>query len=177
MKCPKNPIDAVVETITNDVPTAIIIGAPHTITIKGIKKDPPDIPTAPEKNPTALIKGITIHKLTLYDSFLKVLFITPNFTFFLIVFIFIGIIINIETIPNNPAKIILNNTSAISLAKYPPKKAVIFIGIPMIKASFQSTFFFLLKIINAAKAVTVIINCEVAAAEIIGIPTIIKVTT
>ena len=65
-KCPKNPINAVAETNTEDVPTAIVIGTPHNITIKGIKNDPPEIPTAPAKKPIKEIIGIISHKLTVY---------------------------------------------------------------------------------------------------------------
>ncbi|MGD2248158.1 MAG: hypothetical protein PVF58_07100 [Candidatus Methanofastidiosia archaeon] len=69
---------AVAATITDDVPTAILIGTPQTSTINGILKEPPDIPTIPATNPVASVTGIAIHKLTVYSYSSYYLCQNPN---------------------------------------------------------------------------------------------------
>ena len=58
--CPKNPMAAVAPTMTDAVPTAIFIGIRQAVTIKGIRKEPPETPTIPAKKPVARERGVGV---------------------------------------------------------------------------------------------------------------------
>ena len=72
LKCPeivwpRNPMNAVAETMMVEVPTAIFMGTLQARTINGTRKEPPDTPTIPAKKPDKIMAGsailISIRKL------------------------------------------------------------------------------------------------------------------
>ena len=52
--------------MAEDVPTAMSMGMPHSMTINGILNAPPEMPVAPAKNPMSAVMGMVIHRLTVY---------------------------------------------------------------------------------------------------------------